>query len=222
MIFINFKTYRKGTGADAISLVRIIQAVADEYYIKIIPVVQASDIKEIAGSSKLEVWTQKIDPFEFGAHTGAVIPEAVYEDGAMGTFLNHSEAKFQDFKLLKTSVQRAHEVGLKTLVFASDIKEFEKVLKLNPTYISYEPPEFIGSKDTSVAKEKPEMISKAVEISKRKGVPLIVGAGIKSADDIRTSLKLGAVGVAVASDIVASEYPKRELVDLVEGFGGEV
>ena len=37
-------------------------------------------------------------------------------------------------------------------------------------------------------------------------------------DDVRKSLELGAVGVAVASDIVKSEDPKKEILDLIEGF----
>lgn len=218
MIFVNFKTYKQGTGADAIRLVRILEGIAQERNVKIIPVVQASDIKEISALSKLEIWTQNVDPVEPGAHTGATLAEAVKEDGAMGTFLNHSEHKFQDLKTLKAAFDRATLVGLKTLVFAADVSELKKVLKLEPTYVSYEPPELVGSKTTSVARAKPEIISKAVEVTKSKGIPLVVGAGIKSREDVKKSLQLGAVGVAVASDIVAAKDPEKELLDLAEGF----
>ncbi|MFC1710329.1 triose-phosphate isomerase [Patescibacteria group bacterium] len=218
MIFINYKTYQKGTGSDAVELTKIVERVADSVHIKIIPVVQSADIKEVVSTTKLEVWTQKIDPFDFGAHTGAVLPEAVYEDGAVGTFLNHSEIKVKTFEDLKNSVKRADEVGLKTLVFAGNLGELKKILKLKPTFVSYEPPELVGSKTTSVAKAKPEIISKAVEIAKEKGTPLVVGAGIKSARDVRKSIELGCVGVAVASDVVASNNPEKELLDLVRGL----
>ncbi len=218
MIFINFKTYEQGTGADALSLVRVLEEVAHETQIKIIPVVQASDVKEAIQISKLEIWVQHVDPVEFGAHTGFIIPEAVFEDGAVGTFLNHSEHKFEKFGDLKKAHLRARDVGLKTLIFAADLAELKDILKLNPTYVAYEPPELVGSKTTSVAKSKPEVISKAVEISEEHGLPLVVGAGIKSQEDVRKSLELGAVGVAVASDVVAAKDPKKELLDLVEGF----
>ena len=218
MIFVNFKTYEQGTGVAALSLVRILEEVAHETQIKVIPVVQASDIKEIVQISTLEIWTQHIDFVEYGAHTGAILPEAVVEDGATGTFLNHSEHKFPDFENLRKANQRAKDVGLKTLVFAGDLGELKKVVELKPTYVAYEPPELVGSKTTSVAQEKPEIISQAVEISREQELPLIVGAGIKSAQDVRISLEQGATGVAVASDIVTAKEPKKEVLDLMQGF----
>lgn len=218
MIFINFKTYEQGTGVNAVVLAEILEEVAHEIQIKIIPVVQAADVKEIVQVSTLEVWVQHIDPVEFGAHTGAVVPEAVLEDGAVGTFLNHSEHKFSKFDELKIATDRAKQIGLKTLVFAADLEELTKVISLQPTYAAYEPPELVGSTKTSVAESKPDIISKAHDITRPKEIPLIVGAGVKSQEDVRTSLRLGAVGVAVASDVVKSQDPKKELLDLLRGF----
>lgn len=218
MIFVNFKTFEGGTGQRALSLIKIIEDVAQTTGVKIIPAVQASDVKEAVSATKLEIWTQKIDPVGFGAHTGSILPEAVYEDGAAGTFLNHSEAKIGDFEVLKAAVSRAGEVGLKTLVFASDASELARIVTLKPTFASYEPPELIGSKDTSVAQAHPDVVSQASEICKAAGTPLIVGAGVHSGDDVRKSLELGAVGVALATDVVAAADPRAELMDLAEGF----
>lgn len=218
MIFVNFKTYEEGTGQKAVEMVRILESIAHESQVKIIPVVQASDVKEIVASTTLPVWAQKIDPVEFGAHTGAVIPEAVAEDGAFGTFLNHSEAKFANFDELAKASDRAKDVGLKTLIFAANLEELRNVCSLTPNFVAYEPPELIGSATTSVARAQPEIISQAHEIADSAGIPLIVGAGVHSREDVKKSLELGAVGVAVSSDIMKAEDPKRELLDLVEGF----
>ena len=218
MIFVNFKTFEGGTGQRALSLIKILEDVAQSSGVKIIPAVQASDVKEAVLNSKLEIWTQKIDPVGFGAHTGSILPEAVYEDGAAGTFLNHSEAKIGDFGALGAAVKRAGEVGLKTLVFASGARELAQVVTLKPTFASYEPPELIGSRETSVAQAHPDIISEASEICKAAGVPLIVGAGVHSGGDVKKSLELGAVGVALATDVVAAQDPRAELMDLVEGF----
>ncbi|KKQ85679.1 MAG: Triosephosphate isomerase [Candidatus Woesebacteria bacterium GW2011_GWB1_38_8] len=218
MIFINFKTYQKGTGSEALGLIKILEKVAQESQIKIIPVVQATDIKEVVQTTTLEVWTQHTDFVQFGAHTGAILPEAVFEDGAVGTFLNHSEHKFTNFEDLTKAKSRAQEVGLKTLIFAGDLEELRKVFELKPTYVSYEPPELVGSKTTSVAQAQPEVIVKAVEEAKANDLPLVVGAGIKSAQDVRKSIEFGAVGVAVASDIVASDDPEKELKELIRGL----
>lgn len=218
MIFVNFKTYEQGTGEKGLELIKILEGVAQEKQIRIIPVVQALDIKEASEGSTLEIWAQHVDPDNFGAHTGEIIPEAVKEDGATGTFLNHSEHKFQEFERLEKAQKRSSEVGLKTLIFAGDMKELEKILTLKPTYASYEPPELVGSKTTSVAEAKPEVIARAYELCQKARTPLIVGAGIKSIEDVRTSIKLGAVGVAVASDIVKSDNPEKEVLELAEGF----
>jgi triosephosphate isomerase len=218
MIFINFKTYRQGSGENAVKLTKVLEEIATETKIKIIPVVQAADIQEVVQSTKLEVWAQTIDPVEFGAHTGALLPEAVFEDGASGTFLNHSEHKFTDYEKLKLAVNRAKEVNLKTLIFADNVAELEKVSVLYPDYVSYEPPELVGSETTSVATAHPEVIKKAAEIAKTKGLPLIAGAGIHSREDVKKSLELGAVGVAVASGVVKTENPREKLLNLTEGF----
>lgn len=218
MIFLNFKTYESGTGDTALAMSAIVEEVSHLSGIKIIPVVQIADIREVVSNVSVEVWSQKVDPVTFGAHTGSILPESVLEDGARGTFLNHSENRFSDFETLNKAHDRAREVGLKTLIFAKDIDELKKVVTLKPDYISYEPPALIGSKDKSVATAEPEIITQAVEISKKENVPLIVGAGVHSAEDVRICIELGAVGIAVASDVMLSDNPKQELLDLVEGF----
>lgn len=218
MIFLNFKTYESGTGDMAIAMSKIVEEVSLSTGAKIIPVVQSADMREVVSGVSVEVWSQKIDPVTYGAHTGSILPESVLEDGARGTFLNHSENRFSDFETLTKAHNRAREVGLKTLIFAKDIQELAKVTSLKPDYISYEPPALIGSKDKSVATAEPEIITQAVEISKKENIPLIVGAGVHSAEDVRICIELGAVGIAVASDVMMADNPKQELLDLVEGF----
>ena len=218
MFFINFKTYKEGTGVQGLELAKILEEVSSQSQIKVIPVVQAADVREMVQTVKLEIWAQHVDAVDYGAHTGSIIPEAVKEDGAMGTFLNHSEHKFTDLGSLESAHKRAKEVGLKTLIFAGNIPELLSIVSLKPDFVSYEPPELVGSTTTSVAKEKPEVIAEAVAIAKEKNLPLIVGAGIKSEGDVRKSLELGASGFAIASDIVKAEDPKGELEKLLRGY----
>lgn len=218
MIFVNFKAYEEGSGNKAISLAKTIEEVSFESQVKIIPVVQIIDAELVLSSVKTEVWMQHIDPVTFGAYTGWTLPEEAVRIGIKGVFLNHSEHKFADFSELTKAVARCREVDLKTLIFAADLEELEKVCLLAPTYVSYEPPEFIGRSDISVATAKPEVVSRASEIAKARGIPLIVGAGIHSRDDVVKSRELGAAGIAVAKDILKADNPKAELLDLVEGF----
>ena len=207
MIFINYKAYAEASGQRAIFLTRILEEVAHAAQVKIIPVVQATDVREVVSSTTLEVWVQK-----------AVLPEAVFEDGAIGTFLNHSEAKFASFDELAKASDRAKEVGLKTLIFAKDVEELRNTCSLGPNFVAYEPPELIGSTTASVVQAKSEIVTEAAEIARHAGIPLVVGAGVHSAQDVKKSLELGAVGVAVATDVVKAEDPRKELLELTEGF----
>jgi triosephosphate isomerase len=218
MIFVNFKTYQQGSGQKALALTKILEEVAHETQVKIIPVVQIIDAETVVASTRLEVWIQHIDPVSYGPYTGWTLPEEATRVGIRGVFLNHSEHKFATWDDLVKAVARCVEVDLKTLVFAGDLEELKKVLELKPTYVAYEPPELIGSTTTSVASAQPEIIAKASVLTKESGIPLIVGAGINSREDVKKSLELGAVGVAVATDVVKAEDPKAELLDLTEGF----
>jgi len=218
MIFVNFKTYQRASGENAPSLAQTIADVASSSGIKIIPVVSALDIKEIVQTTTLEVWAQKLDPVEFGAHTGALLAESAKEDGACGAFINHSEARLSNDAEIAFLVNKLRSLQMKSLVFAPDLDNLQKYLDYKPDFIAYEPPELIGNKETSVATSQPEVVSKAVELAKKASLPLIVGAGIHSMADVKKSLELGAVGVAVASDIADSADPKAQLLDLVEGF----
>jgi len=218
MIFVNYKTYQEGTGQAAIALTKILEEVAVSTQVKIIPVVQIIDAEMIISSTKLPVWIQHVDPVTYGPHTGWTLPEEAARIGVSGVFLNHSEHKFTDFEALKTANEKSKAANLQTLIFAGDIAELKKICELTPTYVSYEPPQFIGSTTTSVAQAEPNIISEAAEIAKVAGLPLIVGAGIHSQEDIRVSLSKGAIGFAVATDIVKAEDPKKQLLDLVGGF----
>lgn len=218
MIFVNFKTYEEGSGERALALVKIIEDVTRETQVKIIPVIQAIDAETIVNSSKLEIWVQHVDPVTFGAHTGWVLPTELSRIGVAGVFLNHSEHKFSDFEALVTAVKLCAEANLKTLIFAADPKELAKVVELKPTFVSYEPPELVGSTTKSVASEKPEIIAQAAKVAKDARVPLIVGAGIHVSEDIKKSLELGAAGVAVATNIVKAPSPRQALLSLLEGF----
>jgi triosephosphate isomerase len=218
MIFVNYKTYEEGSGERAVSLTKLLEEVAHTSQLKIVPVVQVIDAEKVIAGTTLEVWIQHVDPVTYGAHTGWTLPEEAVKVGVSGVFLNHSEHKFDNFDNLYAANEKAMTANLKTLIFATDLTELRKICSLAPTYVAYEPAELVGSTTTSVAQAKPEIISQAAEIAKDAGLPLIVGAGIHSQEDIRKSLSLGAVGVAVATDIVKADDPKKELQDLVGGF----
>jgi triosephosphate isomerase len=204
IIIVNFKTYKQGLAA--ISLAKQIQKVSKDIIIG----VQATDIYEIAKATKLKVYSQHVDYFEPGRNTGFILPEAVKKDGAKGTFLNHSEHRLT-FDVIKKTIRRCKEIHLKTAVFAKDLNEALKIKKLKPDYLIIEPPELVAG-DVSVSKAKPELIKK---ITEKLRYPFLVGAGIKTSQDVKIAMRLGSSGIAVSSAITKAENPYKRLKELM-------
>lgn len=229
MIFVNFKTYEQGTGEGAVRLARIGQEVSRETKVPITSCVQAADIFRLA-TQGLEAWAQHVDDIEYGPNTGQILPQTIVAVGAKGTLLNHSENKlpvevigstirrFKGLRVqgLKVLAKRAGRQGFKVLVCAESVEEAREIAKFKPDLIAYEPSELIGSRTISVSTAKPEMIRDFVKEIKE--VPVLVGAGIHSQKDVKIALKLGAVGILVATDVVRAKEPKKELADLAAGF----
>ncbi|MFA5174021.1 MAG: triose-phosphate isomerase [Candidatus Pacearchaeota archaeon] len=205
IIVINFKTYKQGK--DAVKLAKII----NKFNKKIIIGVQASDIYEITKQTKLPVYAQHVDYEKKGRATGFILPEAIKQDKATGSFLNHSEHKIP-FNQLKLTIKRCKQINLKTLVFASSLKEALKIKKLKPTYLVIEPPELVGGK-ISVSEAKPNLIK---NISKKLKYKFLVGAGIHKKQDIQTAMMLGASGIAIASAIANANNPNKKLKELLD------
>ena len=215
MIIVNFKTYKEASGEQAVSLAHTICDIAGSTEIEIISCPQAVDLKAVIDASDRPVWVQHVDPIEQDRATGWFPPKVAKDLGIQATLLNHSEHKLSIGVLGETLV-RCKEVGLKTLVFADSVDEAKVVAKFEPDWIGYEPSELVGSKTESVSSAKPEVIKAVVD--EAGSVPVVGGAGVHTQEDVRVAIKLGAVGVAVATDIVLADNPKEELVDLAKGF----
>ncbi|PIU02440.1 triose-phosphate isomerase [Candidatus Shapirobacteria bacterium CG09_land_8_20_14_0_10_49_15] len=214
MIFVNFKTYEPGIGEAASHLAKICFQVAQATGVKIWPVVSATDL----GWGKGEVWVQHVDDIDYGPNTGRILPAAVKAGGAVGTILNHSECKLS-VPVVRATVVRCHKLGLKTLVCCESLEEGQALVAeaaARPDFLAYEPPELIGSQTTSVATAQPAVIKDF--ISQITTLPVLVGAGIHSAEDVQISLKLGAKGILVASSVVLADDPQKELLKLAAVF----
>lgn len=222
MIFVNFKTYKEGTGEKALELAKICEEIVKESGIEIIPVVQVVDLYRISQQVKIPVWVQHLDWQPQGQSTGWINLEAVVEAGASGTLLNHSEHQIPPGtirQMIKRRNQQFSNIAIKQfriLVCCKSLGQAERLAKFEPDFLAYEPSELIGSQEKSVASEKPEAIGNLVKMVP--DIPVIVGAGIHSQEDVRVSLKMGAKGILVATDIVLAKDPKKELEDLARGF----
>ena len=218
-VFINFKTYPQGTGREAIELAKILRQAQDKFAsVKIIPVVQAVDVFRIRQAVDIPVWVQHVDWQPQGQYTGWVNLEAVLEAGAEGTLLNHSEHQIPP-GMIKQVLGRVRDIrgiggnkGFEVMVCCKTLGQMERLVKLKPEFVGYEISELIGG-EVSITDSNPKAIKHAVELCGK--IPLIVGAGVHQAEDLKKAMDLGAKGVLVSSAVVLAENPRQKLEDLI-------
>lgn len=210
-IAINFKTYAEATGDRAVTLATTCEAAAKGHPVRLCVAVQATDILRVSRAVSIPVYAQHLDPVAQGKNTGFLTPEAAKAAGASGTILNHSEHRLER-TLLEQAVNRAHAAGLKVIICAATPDEGAELAALRPEFIAVEPPELIGG-DVSVSTAEPYIIKEAAE---RITAPLLVGAGVKTAKDVRIALSLGAQGVLLASGVATAKDPKAALKRLLD------
>jgi triosephosphate isomerase len=216
MIVVNFKTYPQATGEKAVELARICQEVAEETGVKIVIGLQPTDIFRVASQIKIPIFSQHCDPVSPGKHNGLITALALKKAGASGVFLNHSEHNFFSFADLGMAIEKAKEQALETLVFSKDVKIAVKVDQFKPDYLALEDPNLIAS-DTAMI-ERPDNFKLIREfIEAIKAMPLI-GAGVRTREDVFQSLKIGIKGVALSSAFVTSLSPKQVLLSLTSAF----
>ncbi len=215
VLLINFKTYIQATGKRAVELAKVAEKVSKETGVTIIVAPQFTDIYRVAESVEIPVFAQHVDPVEPGAHTGHVTLEAIKEAGAVGTIVNHSERRLR-VDVIDDIVKRAKKLGIITTVCANTPEVSAAVAALKPDMIAIEPPELIGT-GIPVSKAKPEVITSTVDLVKKvnPGVKILTGAGITTGDDVAAALRLGTVGVLVASGIVKAKDWYKAITDLV-------
>jgi triosephosphate isomerase len=216
-LIINLKTYEKGTGKGALNIAKIAKRLSKKHR-KVEIMVAAQPIDTALISDVVDTICQHMDPVEFGAHTGHILPEDVKFSGAKGVLINHSEDRM-DIQDIEQSIFEARSNRLLSIACAPSISLAKTIAEFKPDYLAIEPPELIGT-GVSVSKARPEIISKTVKIVKETNprVKVLCGAGITTKEDVSKSLELGAVGVLVASAVVKAKDPKKVMEDLIDGF----
>lgn len=215
MIVINFKTYPELTGNKVVEKAKICELVAKKTGVKIVIGVQAADIFRVASQLGIPVFGQHLDPVEPGRNTGFTTALSLKQAGAKGVFLNHSEHPFSRFSDLEKAASLAKEQGLKTLIFVKDLKTAKKADQLKPDYLALEEPSLVSK--TAMIKF-PKFIELIKEFTAQvKSLP-ILGAGIRTKEDVKESLKLGIKGVAFASEFVNAKDQEKLLLDFASCF----
>lgn len=208
IIVLNLKAYRESTGDAAVRLCEIASEVSLTTGVRIVVAPQAVDLRQCA--KICEVFAQHCDAADAGAFTGAITPKALKDANVLGSLLNHSEKRIAHETIGKT-IAALREAGLHSLVCSKDDAESAQVAAFAPDFIAVEPPELIGS-GISVSKAKPQVVIDSVAaVQKVAKIPVLCGAGISNAQDVKKAVELGASGVLLASAYVKAEDPKKLL-----------
>lgn len=153
-----------------------------------------------------------MNPVKPGRGLVSVLPEALKNAGAAGTLLNHTEKRITLSEISRT-IKRADEAGLATLVCADSPEEAAAIAQLRPNMILAEPPDLIGS-NKAVGKG---FIEKTISLVKNIDPEIIIfnSAGIKTAEDVRKVIMLGAEGTGSTSGILKAKDPYRVMEEMI-------
>ncbi|HHO57448.1 MAG TPA: triose-phosphate isomerase, partial [Thermoplasmatales archaeon] len=218
VIVVNVKTYKEGTGKNALELARIMEDVGNEYGIRMIIAVQPTDIFKIADDVSIEVFSQHMDAIDYGSNTGWILPHAIKEAGAKGVLVNHSEHRMK-LEDIAFNMEMAKKIGLQTIACAGNVNVARALATFKPDYVAIEPPELIGG-EISVTSARPEVIKNAVDAVRgiNENVEVLCGAGIKNGGDVARAIELGAKGILVASGVVKAKDRKMVLEDMARAL----
>lgn len=220
ILVVNFKVYDTAIGRKALSVGKAAERVYKELSgsVQIIVAPPFTELRALAEALEIPVFAQHADPFELGARTGSIPPEAVKEAGARGFIANHSEKKLRLDEILFL-VKKARALGLSTLVCAAEPEEAAAISILDPDMIAVEPPELIGT-GIAVSRAKPEVVTRSVSIIRRYNsrVTVLTGAGISSAEDAEAAILLGTAGILVSSAVMKSKEPGEVMESMAKAM----
>ncbi|MCH8520169.1 MAG: triose-phosphate isomerase [Nanoarchaeota archaeon] len=219
---INLKAYEEVFDENLEEFIKILKECstrAQELGVELVVCVNSYDLKDAVTYSEglIQVFAQHISPIAFGSGTGHFPAVASIRLGALGSLISHSEHYLSLEDTIDTTIH-AQELHLTTCICVRDNQRLEKLKSHNIVgLVALEPPELIGG-NISVTSANPNIIKDAVTIIQNSQLELLVGAGIKSKEDVSKAVELGACGILVASGVIKVEDKKATILDLLEGF----
>lgn len=202
-------------GQQALELAIAADKLSEKYGVDIIFTAQYMDIAPVAAATRqLKVFAQHMDPVTPGRGVGAVLPEALVAAGACGVLLNHAEKPLAP-DILASTIQRAKEVGLITLVCAGNSEESASIARLNPDMILAESPALIGTgkRGPGDMQEIKKINTAVYQINKN--IMILHGAGIKDQHDVYEIIKAGADATGSTSGILKAPNPSEMMEKMI-------
>lgn len=203
-------------GQEAVKLARQADRISAAYDVRIIYSPPYVDIPAVAAATEhLLVFAQHMDPVRPGRGLGAVLPESIKAAGAVGTLLNHAERPLQ-LSHIASTIERADDVGLATLVCADTPTQAAAIAQLGPNMILAEPPELIGTSD-SVGSRIQSFIINSIKQVRNINPDIIVfnSAGIRTPQDVAQIIELGGHATGATSGVLLAPDPATMLEAMI-------
>lgn len=215
ILIINLKTYEESEGPKAMHILKICEKIMAKTNKQIAIAPTALSIKDLAeNKNKVKIYAQHVDHVDYGSNTGSIVAKELQHINVDGSLINHSEKRLSK-DIIEKTILACKESKLETILCVKNPTEAKMYREFKPTYLAVEPPELIGG-DISISTAQPEIISQSVVESKN--IPLLCGAGVKNAKDVKKSLELGAKGILVASGVVKAANVEEAIMNLIEPF----
>ncbi|MFT0898337.1 triose-phosphate isomerase [Candidatus Methanoprimaticola sp. MG2] len=215
VVVINFKAYQEAEGDRAFRLAKACQKVSSESGVPMAVCPPHLWLGAIARILEMPVYAQSVDPLPPGPGTGFVTPSMLHSTDVAGTLVNHSEHRIPKDDIGKI-VEMCSALKLHTCICAETAEEASDLAGFHPNAVAVEPPALIGG-NVSVTSADPGIVSGTVDAVKAVDPKVLVycGAGVKTGDDVKASMDLGANGVLLASGVVKAKDPEQVLRDLI-------
>ena len=220
IIVVNMKLHREAVEEmkDFIeAMVKVMERWPNVRLVLATPAMSVAQASHLCQDTPVEVWTQHLDVDGWGSSTGSASAAHARSLGATGTLLNHAERPMS-VAGVKEILEGEHRPAT-ICICAPEPQAAAEYARLGPDYLAVEPPELIGG-DVSVTTADPGIISSTVASVKEAApdVMVLCGAGVKTGEDLRVALELGASGVLLASGITKADRPGVALQNLLKGL----
>lgn len=213
-LIVNPKSYLYGE--QSLNLAKAADKAAEEVGIEVMFTCPFTDIRYIRENTKHVIVTaQHMDPLKPGRGMGHVLGESLVAAGAEAVFLNHAENSMTVADLA-TTMKRAKELGLATVVCADSVAEGLAIAKLQPDVLLCEPTDLIGTGTVADDSYVIEACTKIRDINP--DILVMIASGVSTADDVYNVIKLGADGTGATSGILNAPDPAERVMEMAKAM----
>lgn len=165
----------------------------------------------VANCPNLTPCAQNMESLVPGRGMGHILPEALADAGVKATFLNHAENPMTIHELA-TTINRANEVGILTVVCADSVEEAKAIATFKPDVMTCELTSLIGTGEVAGEDYMRQSTRAVKEVSPNTLV--LQAAGIHSGENVYDAIAYEADATGGTSGIVCAEDPFATLEEM--------